>query len=211
MTRVLSALALVTLVLSGAAAAGGWPGRPAAPSAQHVVAVAELERQTLVAINDVRRQHGLTALRLNAGLTAAAREHSRSMAEHGFFRHTSYDGSAFWQRIEPVYAPVKGRYWAAGENLAWASPDASPGQAVEMWLRSPPHRRNLLSPAWRAIGLGAVHALSAPGVFRGLDVTILTADFGVRQRLLPRLPSRRKCAALPRRTFGGERALYPVS
>jgi uncharacterized protein YkwD len=47
-------------------------------------------------------------------------------------------------------------------------------------MDSPPHRKNLLTPGWREVGLGAVRALGAPGVYRGLDVTILTADFGVR-------------------------------
>jgi uncharacterized protein YkwD len=49
-----------------------------------------------------------------------------------------------------------------------------------MWLDSPPHRKILLTSAWREVGLGAVRALAAPGVYKGLDVTILTADFGVR-------------------------------
>ena len=37
-----------------------------------------------------------------------------------------------------------------------------------------------LTPAWREVGLGGVHMVDAPGVYAGLDVTILTADFGVR-------------------------------
>ncbi len=53
--------------------------------------------------------------------------------------------------------------------------------ALELWLASPPHRANLLSPRWREIGLGAVHAFVAAGVYEGRAVTILTADFGVRR------------------------------
>jgi uncharacterized protein YkwD len=64
--------------------------------------------------------------------------------------------------------------------MVWASPQLSAAQAITLWLNSPPHRRNLLAPGWREVGLGAVRAVEAPGVFRGLDVTILTADFGVR-------------------------------
>ena len=51
-----------------------------------------------------------------------------------------------------------------------------------MWLESPGHRRVLLTPAWREIGLSAVHTASAPRVYDGLEVTIVTADFGVRVR-----------------------------
>ena len=64
--------------------------------------------------------------------------------------------------------------------MVWASPSLCAAQAIDMWLKSPPHRKNLLTPAWREVGIGGVHALAAPGVYEGLDVTILTADFGVR-------------------------------
>ena len=64
--------------------------------------------------------------------------------------------------------------------MVWSSAELTADQVIEMWLASPPHRKNLLTPAWREVGLGAVHAPAAPGVHEGLDVTILTADFGVR-------------------------------
>jgi uncharacterized protein YkwD len=49
-----------------------------------------------------------------------------------------------------------------------------------MWLASPEHRANLMNPHWREIGVAAVHVTAAPGIYRGLDVTIVTTDFGVR-------------------------------
>jgi uncharacterized protein YkwD len=49
-----------------------------------------------------------------------------------------------------------------------------------MWMTSPEHRANLLDRNWREIGLSAVHSASAPGVYHGGAVTIVTADFGVR-------------------------------
>jgi hypothetical protein len=50
-----------------------------------------------------------------------------------------------------------------------------------MWLNSPPHKKNLLTARWREVGLSAVHVLSAPGTFGSREVTIVTADFGVRR------------------------------
>ena len=47
-----------------------------------------------------------------------------------------------------------------------------------MWLESPEHRRIILTAAWREIGLSAVHTASAPNALNGLEVTIVTADFG---------------------------------
>ncbi|MDX6487628.1 MAG: hypothetical protein QOK13_243, partial [Gaiellaceae bacterium] len=63
----------------------------------------------------------------------------------------------------------------------WSSPDVDAPQALDMWMKSPEHRANLLSKRWREIGLSAVHVQAAPGAFQGLDVTIVTADFGVRR------------------------------
>jgi uncharacterized protein YkwD len=139
-----------------------------------------LEPRVLDAINDLRRAQGLKPLRPNPELAAAASRHSISMAEHGVFEHTSPDGLPFSKRIEASYPRNGSRIWSVGENLVWASPRLSAGEALRLWLASPPHRKNLLSPAWREIGLGAVHAF-AGGVYGGRDVTILTVDFGVRR------------------------------
>jgi uncharacterized protein YkwD len=139
----------------------------------------ELETQMLAAINNLRRARGVVPLRLSRALAAAASRHSLSMADHGFFEHASLDGSPLSKRVQAAY-PKNGSRWRLGENLAWASPGLSPRQALALWLASPPHRENLLLPAWREIGLGAVHALVG-GVYEGRVVTILTADFGVRR------------------------------
>ena len=179
----LLATVVVAFALSGVASFATLPtaaaGAPRTSGAAHGFQRARaLEPQLLAAINDFRQAHGLSALRLSRGLTLAASRHSLSMAEHGYFEHASLDGSAFWRRVEATY-PRKGRRWSVGENLAWAYPGLSARQTLELWLSSPPHRANLLSPVWREVGIGAVRAF-AGGVYNGHDVTILTADFGVR-------------------------------
>jgi uncharacterized protein YkwD len=104
------------------------------------------------------------------------------MARAGFFAHESKNGASFGERVRRHYGSSGFRSWRAGENLLWASPDIDAKRAVEMWLDSPSHRRILFTPAWREIGLSAVHTTSAPRAFDGLEVTIVTADFGVRVR-----------------------------
>ena len=150
-------------------------------AARGITRVTVLEEQVLAAINSLRHQHGLVTLRLNARLTATAREHSLSMAEHGYFEHSSITGSPFWKRIHAKYPQRGGRFWSVGENMAWGSPDLSTRQVLHLWLRSSPHAKNLLTRAFREIGLGAVHALAAPGAYKGHTVTILTVDFGIRR------------------------------
>jgi uncharacterized protein YkwD len=149
-------------------------------SLQAISEVPQLQVELLAAINQARQDKGLGALRVSNALAKSALGHSLSMAKHGFFAHEGLDGSPFWQRIRPRYRPGAHGSWGVGENLLWASSRLSAQQALEMWLQSPPHRRNLLSGTWREIGIGAVHADAASGVYGGQAVTILTADFGAR-------------------------------
>jgi uncharacterized protein YkwD len=177
--RILAVLFVGSALVAGTANAEPVDSRAPA-GAKGVVTVRDLQTELLAAINDLRSSKGLGALKLNNGLALAALGHSQSMARFGYFAHEGHNGSAFWTRIKPRYRPLPGSTWGVGENLVWSSPDLSADDAVQMWLDSPPHRKNLLNPSWREIGLGAVHALAAPGVYDGLDVTIITADFGVR-------------------------------
>src|SRR4051812_35736415 len=142
--------------------------------------VAPLEAQVLAKINAIRAGHGLRPLRLSASLSAAASQHSGQMARLGFFSHDSAGGGAMSTRVGRYYGSHGHRYWAVGENLLWSSPTIDAAGAPNLWMHSPGHRANLLSRQWREIGLSAVHADSAPGVYRGSQVTIVTTDFGVR-------------------------------
>ena len=156
------------------------PAATAAPRRLHANR-SSLESGVLAKINVFRRNHHLAPLKLNAKLGAAARQHTVQMAQDGYFAHESADGSLFWKRIQAFYGSSPWAYWSVGENLLWSSPDVTPAKALQMWLASPEHRANLMNPRWREIGVSAVHADAAPGVFKGLDVTIVTTDFGVRR------------------------------
>jgi uncharacterized protein YkwD len=163
-----------------AAAALLVPAASAAPQRARAQ-LSTYETGVLAQINTFRRSHRLVPLRPNAELGAAAREHTAEMGQDGYFAHESADGAVFWKRIQSFYASSPWSYWSVGENLLWSSPDVSPAKALEMWLASPEHRANLMNPRWREIGVSALHVGGAPGVFNGLDVTIVTTDFGVRR------------------------------
>jgi uncharacterized protein YkwD len=156
---------------------------PAALSARSSssTTLASLESGVLRQLNAVRADHGLAALRDSSRLDAAATEHSREMAEDGYFQHSSFDGTSFATRIEHWYPTTGYRSWTVGENLLWSSPTVDPARALDLWMRSPEHRANILNPTFREIGVGAVHASAAGGSYRNLPVTIITTDFGVRR------------------------------
>ncbi len=145
------------------------------------VQLSAMEATLLGQINAVRSRRGLRPFRLSAGLTAAATQHSQSMAQKGYFSHASANGGSFWKRIASFYGYRGYRDWSVGENLLWSSPDVSAGGALKMWMESPEHRANLLNRQWREIGLSAVHVANAPGVYGGDEVTVVTADFGLRR------------------------------
>ena len=157
------------------------PGRDPATQGRPVVALVQLERGVLADINAYREQHHLHALRLSPHLTAAARQHSEEMALDGYFGHDSVSGAAFWRRVQHYYSSTSRRNWAVGENLLWESPGVSAGHALQLWIGSPEHKKILLTANWREIGISAVHVAHAPGIYHGLGVTIVTADFGVRR------------------------------
>jgi uncharacterized protein YkwD len=173
MTR-LASLLTIAAVLAVAGNATGAPlsgertatlQRPS--SVPRVTRLAKLEKDVIKAINDVRRRHKLAPVRLHAALSAEARAQSLSMASKGYFAHTV---SPLWHRLEA--------HWSLAQSLAWSSPDMTAQWVVQFWLKNRLHRKILLGPSWSVIGVGAVHADPAPGVYGGRPATIITADFG---------------------------------
>jgi uncharacterized protein YkwD len=172
--RIAVAVAIVAVAGAFAAPVGS------SGNAKTHLALSSLESGVLQQLNKIRVQHGLVPVKLNARLSAAALQHSTEMGADGYFQHDSHDGTAFWKRINRWYASGGYGYWSVGENLLWSSPDVDPGHALELWMNSAEHRANILAPRWREIGVSAVHVHAAPGDYHGLDVTIITTDFGVR-------------------------------
>jgi uncharacterized protein YkwD len=157
------------------------PGVDASPTAPLAIQRdTTLESAVLAEINRTRERAGLHRLRLSKPLAKAAAFHSREMADYGYFDHRSANGISFWNRIGRYYPRKRGRYWAVGENMLWST-TIDPAGFVNSWLESPSHGGNVLSPRWREVGLGALMVPIGPGVFGGLSVVILTADFGTKR------------------------------
>ena len=140
-----------------------------------------VESSIAIAVNEARAEVGLPPLALSSRLARAAREHARSMGRLGYFSHSSASGSNSVRRISSFYPVQDRRRWAVGEVILWQPGELAPDEALRRWLTSSSHRQTLLGDRWRDVGVGAVHVRSAPGVFRGLDVTILVVDVGVRR------------------------------
>jgi uncharacterized protein YkwD len=98
--------------------------------------------------NLMRLYVGLNALELDPKLCEASRDHSKDMAEHGFFAHESPvpGKKSPWDRA------AKAGTTASGENIYAGSTDSH--SANMGWFYSPGHHKNMFSPGQRRIGLG---------------------------------------------------------
>jgi uncharacterized protein YkwD len=171
---VLAALAM--LLVAAPAASAAARGCQAANASVNKVSNRALVRATLCVLNGQRARQGLSPLRLNRRLSKAARLHSRAMARKRFFSHTSLDGTDFVTRIRQSGYLSGARSWSVGENIAWGSGGRSTPRSIgSAWMDSPPHRANILSSSYRAIGIGI--ALGTPS---GDSGATYTTDFGRR-------------------------------
>jgi uncharacterized protein YkwD len=131
---------------------------------------------TLCLVNRERTTRGLRSLRVDRRLTVAALAHSRDMVAKGYFAHDSRSGATFDARIART-GWMRGRSrWGVGENLAWGSLSRAPARAiVAAWMDSPLHRRNILQPEFRTIGIGVVDGAPVAGI---ANAATYTTDFG---------------------------------
>lgn len=97
----------------------------------------------------IRAENGVGALRPDYALETAALRQARLMAENGDMNHRTAPGRGFRARMNGVVSNV-----AAGENIAYGRFDVA--RVMSVWMLSPPHRRNLLDPAYTRYGLAYV-------------------------------------------------------
>lgn len=126
-----------------------------------IVNTATIERHAFELINQERARHAQPALTWNDRLVEVARNHSASMAEFQFFSHRGLDDKLVSDRADDCKV---GRWRAIGENIAYNRGYKEPiERAVEQWLKSPSHRRNLLDKNWSDSAVGI--AIAADGSY----------------------------------------------
>lgn len=132
---------------------------------------------TLCLVNRHRHAHGLASVHTKPSLRTAAAQFSQEMVAENFFSHVSPSGSAPIDRLTAVGYIQPNHGFSIGENIAAASgSQATPDAIVALWMASPEHRANILSPAFRDTGIGIVAAIPAT-VGSGPGATY-TQDFG---------------------------------
>lgn len=102
--------------------------------------------QVVALVNAERAKAGLSALTIDADVTAAANVRAKEIKQK--FAHTRPDGSSFSTALKEQGVSYRG----SGENIAWGQ--KSPEQVMNGWMNSDGHRANILNKNYKNIGVG---------------------------------------------------------
>jgi uncharacterized protein YkwD len=155
------------------------------------------EQRLIELANESRARQGLSPLASDTGLSQAARIHAQAMVDAHQLSH-QFDGEpALPQRLA---AETRLQLDQEGENVAF---DYSPDDGHKHLMLSPPHRANLLNPAYNVVGLGVV---------RCGDRLYIVEDFGHALPVysLPQTKRQISSAVNLIRQQAGQRPLQPL-
>ena len=114
----------------------------------------EVEARAFELMNAQRQASGLRSLEWDEQIVALARSHSASMAEGKYFSHKDLNGGY----VDARAAKLGLFNWMAiGENIAFMKGYEDPASmAVEKWMLSTSHKKNILGGNWRDSAIGAL-------------------------------------------------------
>ncbi|MCA0971484.1 CAP domain-containing protein [Halobacillus litoralis] len=113
--------------------------------------------------NAFRANYGMDPLERKSEIDRVARKHSVDMAENEYFNHVNLEGEGVLQRFQNAEVP----YQSSGENISAGY--ATGIEAMEGWINSSGHRKNLLAPH-ELIGIGVVVEPGSPyGIYYTQD------------------------------------------
>ena len=121
------------------------------------------EREMFKYVNDERRKNGVSELVVRDELVPVARNHAEDMWRRGYFGHYSPEGESVGDRLDKVSVT----YFIAGENLALAPTVQTAHTGL---MNSEGHKRNILDPDFKRVGIGVVDN----GVYGKMFVQIFT-------------------------------------
>lgn len=111
-----------------------------------------VEARAFELMNAQRQANGLQTLQWDEQLVALARSHSDSMAGDKYFSHKDPNGGY----VDTRAAKLGIFNWMAiGENIAFMKGYEDPASmAVEKWMQSTSHKKNILGNQWRDSAIG---------------------------------------------------------
>ncbi len=138
----------------------------------------KIEKDVRAYANQQRQKLGVPGLQWSDALADAARHHSCRMMALNFFDHIDPELGELSQRLRVAGLDTSN----IGENVFKAKGGDPAKRAVDLWMKSPHHRENLLDPGYRWTGVG--FAVAADGTYW------FTHDFSGANPLLHPSPNR---------------------
>ena len=110
------------------------------------------EEKIFELVNNEREKRGLDSLNWNSKLADLARQYSQKMARENFFSHFDRNGDSIAERAKATRIT---RWKRIGENLFMCEGYQKFTQlALRGWMKSPPHRQNILEKNYSETGIG---------------------------------------------------------
>ena len=119
--------------------------------AQEITSTTDMERQIFDWTNQERAKVKAPPLKWSDRLAIAARLHSDEMVKRNDLSHKVKDEPVFTERLSEQGA----HFSAAAENVGYGD---NAQELQDGWMNSPPHRANLLNPAYTEMGVGIVRS-----------------------------------------------------
>ena len=116
----------------------------------------DIEARAFELMNGQRLAKGLRSLDWDEAIIELARSHSQSMADGKYFSHKDPSGGFVDSRASKLGIF---NWMAIGENIAFMKGYDDPASmAVEKWMQSASHKKNILSGQWRDSAIGVAVA-----------------------------------------------------
>ena len=146
----LAAKAMAGIMACGLAYGQSFSDPPSSGRTEAVRSAAvQAERELFAAVNEARRNQGMSPLRWNESLAKAARRHAAAMAEHGSAQHGFEGERSLSVRVKQT-----------GAHFVWLSENVTQGPKPDFihtqFMKSPGHRANILDTDMNSIGVGVV-------------------------------------------------------
>lgn len=145
--------AAITITASGALSAGAVSTVPVLEAEGNMNSDESLldiySERVAYLVNQERRAHGVGELTMIPMLNEASAVRAKETVKS--FAHVRPDGSAFYTVLTDAGLTSFG----AGENIAFGY--WTPEEVMEGWMNSEGHRKNILNPAYKYIGVSVVY------------------------------------------------------
>jgi uncharacterized protein YkwD len=110
----------------------------------------------LLFTNNERKARGLEAIQESYPLTYLAQRQSEHMCAARSLEHESDAFPNGWKKFTDRLKI--GGLTSGAENIGYRTlreqPEKWAATVVKEWMKSPPHRKNILNPRWRYLGVG---------------------------------------------------------